>query len=86
MDAGSGCVIEVYVFWIELSGMLNAAGNDSLSHRDANCAAEALMLSLRGRSSSSNKAAYMSLSYCAIAAAFAVASLCSFILGESKIR
>ena len=50
------------------SGMSNTAGNNSLSHRDANCAAEAFMLLLRGRSSSSTKTAYMSLSYCAIAA------------------
>ena len=43
MDAGSSCVIEVYyVLWIRFSG-INTAGNDSLSHRDANCATEAFI-------------------------------------------
>ena len=85
MDSGSGFVSEMGVLCIRFSGMLNTTGNDSLLHRDANYAAEALMLLLRGRSSSSTKAAYMSLSYCAIDAAFAFASLCNFILGESKM-
>ena len=70
---------------IELSGMLNAARNDSLLHRDTNCAAEAVMLLQRGRSSSSNKAAYMSSSYYAIVTAFAFVSLWSLILGGSKM-
>ena len=85
MDSDSGCVSEVYVLCIRLSGMLNTAGNDSLSHRNANYAAEAFMLSLRGELSSSIRAAYISLSCCAIAAAFSFAILCNFILGGSKM-
>ena len=65
--------------------MLDTARNDSLSHRDANCAADALMLLLRGRSSSSNKVAHISSSNCAIAAAFAFSSCWSLILGGSKM-
>ena len=74
-DTVCGCVIVLQLSCIEVSGMLNAAGNDSSLHRDVNCAAKAMMLSLRGRSSSSNKEAYMSLLYCAIATSFAFASL-----------
>ena len=65
--------------------MLGAAGNDSLSHRDANCAADALMLLLRGRSSSSNRVAHISSSNCAIAAAFAFARRWSLISSGSKM-
>ena len=65
--------------------MLNTAGKDSLSHRDANWAAEALMLSLRGESSSVSRVAYILLSYCVIAAAFSVTICCNFILGGSKM-
>ena len=88
MDADSGCVSEVYVLCRRLLGMLNTARNDSLSHRDANWAAnwaaEALMLPLRGELSSSFRAVYILSSYCAIAAAFSFAILCNFILGGSK--
>ena len=79
------CVIVLRVVCSELSGMLDTAGNDSSSHRDANCAADALMLLLRGRSSSSNRVAHSSLSNCAIAADFAFARRWSLISGGSKM-
>ena len=64
--------------------MLDRTGNDSLSHRDVNCAAEALILLLRGTSSSSNRVAHSSSSNCAIAAAFAFARRWSLISCGSK--
>ena len=85
MDADSGCAREVYVLCVILSGMLTTAENDSLSHRDATWATEALILLLRGKSSSSTREAYILSSYCAIAAAFSFAILCNLILGGSQM-
>ena len=66
--------------------MLDMAGKDSSSHRDANRAADALMLSLRGRLlSSSNRAVRSSLSNCAKATAFSFARCWSLISGGSKM-
>ena len=66
--------------------MLDTVGKDSSSHSDAKRAADALMLSLGGRSSSSSNMAVHSLSSnCARAAAFSFARRCNLISGGSKM-
>ena len=65
--------------------MLDTAGKDLSSHKNVNRADDALMLLLRGRSSSSNRAVHSSSSNCAMAAAFSFASRCNLILVGSKM-
>ena len=66
--------------------MLDMIGKDSLSHSDAKRAADALMLSLGGRSLSSSNMAVRSLSLnCSRVAAFSFARRCNLIPGGSKM-